>query len=863
MASNKLDVLWSPIHDDKFIVWGQDITLYEVSPLEELENKTCTPLSATSGATVIASQSANGVRCVDISAIPEADPILALGHASGKITLTCPKQNYDPLGLVGKEFVPRCLRPCNSLAWNKTETNLLAVGMEKHKTDNCIAVWDVQMGSDEFPTASTPVIEVGMGESTHSVAWCGFAPRTLLATVSLKQIKLFDLREGGGGASAVAGWGGGGREARAWGGVAAEARGWAVAARGDAGAAVWDARALRRPLLDLPMRPPRKIQWSPTRRNLLMTLQRDAHTLRLHDIQQTADWRADQPYDIARAEEVETGTAVAVEREVCGAGAGAGAPLAAFAAHPARRARVLTLTAAGVVREWTVCERVSLAWAGGALVWAGGGALRRATPPADYAARARQRALADYGLKSDLWQNADLVDDEALSNMWLFLALSKSLFEDGCIRNSPWKHPGVCTVLKSPGDGYRSEAVAVLIPDLPSRKVTVYRSPERTRALQLCGWGWGWESAGAGVERAEAEGTPCRAAALAAFHLRMRAALDVLGRARAPALRVAALALAPPAPAQHEERLWRDALEAAAPALPDAYLRATLRFLAAACVGGPPDYSPVLAETEMRLEDRVAFACVYLADGALHEYARTLADELARRGDLAGLALTGVSPAGLALLQRWLDESGDVQTAALVAARCCPPELLRDARVQGWLEGYRALLDGWRLWWARCLLDTWVSAGGATGAAGARGGGAGVACTYCGKPVATPHARARPAFARLAPPAAKMKISSCPNCRKPLPRCGVCSLHLGTGAVGGGAGAGAGGGGAGAQFGGWFSWCVACRHGGHAAHLLEWFSEHAECPVSSCTCRCAALDPPDVPNALDPAPATADDTQAA
>lgn len=31
----------------------------------------------------------------------------------------------------------------------------------------------------------------------------------------------------------------------------------------------------------------------------------------------------------------------------------------------------------------------------------------------------------------DLWQNADLADDEALSGLWHFLALSKSLVEDG------------------------------------------------------------------------------------------------------------------------------------------------------------------------------------------------------------------------------------------------------------------------------------------------------------------------------------------------------------------------------------------------------------------------------------------------
>ncbi|VDM05062.1 unnamed protein product [Schistocephalus solidus] len=59
----------------------------------------------------------------------------------------------------------------------------------------------------------------------------------------------------------------------------------------------------------------------------------------------------------------------------------------------------------------------------------------------------------------------------------------------------------------------------------------------------------------------------------------------------------------------------------------------------------------------------------------------------------------------------------------------------------------------------------------------------------------------------------------------------------------------------------WFVWCQACRHGGHAGHLSEWFyggggSDYSgrggrtgsipvnliECPVNGCTCRCASLD---------------------
>lgn len=51
----------------------------------------------------------------------------------------------------------------------------------------------------------------------------------------------------------------------------------------------------------------------------------------------------------------------------------------------------------------------------------------------------------------------------------------------------------------------------------------------------------------------------------------------------------------------------------------------------------------------------------------------------------------GAGAEGAALLQHWLDASGDVQSAALLAARCFTPELLALPHVQHWLDRYRAL----------------------------------------------------------------------------------------------------------------------------------------------------------------------------
>jgi hypothetical protein len=47
----------------------------------------------------------------------------------------------------------------------------------------------------------------------------------------------------------------------------------------------------------------------------------------------------------------------------------------------------------------------------------------------------------------------------------------------------------------------------------------------------------------------------------------------------------------------------------------------------------------------------------------------------------------------------------------------------------------------------------------------------------------------------------------------------------------------------GSKFEDWYTWCQTCRHGGHAAHLMDWFAHHVECPVTDCNCRCYSLDP--------------------
>lgn len=70
-------------------------------------------------------------------------------------------------------------------------------------------------------------------------------------------------------------------------------------------------------------------------------------------------------------------------------------------------------------------------------------------------------------------------------------------------------------------------------------------------------------------------------------------------------------------------------------------------------------------------------------------------------GNLDAVLLTGLGEDGVELVQRYLDRTGDVQTASLVALQSHPSVLSVSPRAQLWVDHYRHLLDQWRLWQQR------------------------------------------------------------------------------------------------------------------------------------------------------------------
>lgn len=132
--------------------------------------------------------------------------------------------------------------------------------------------------------------------------------------------------------------------------------------------------------------------------------------------------------------------------------------------------------------------------------------------------------------------------------------------------------------------------------------------------------------------------------------------------------------------------------------LQDPYFRAMLTHLASG------DWSEVLEEDSLPLRERLAIAFQFVEDKALTSYLRRTAERASSRGDLGGLIVTGLTPPGMNILQNYVDRTGDMQTAAILSSYVCPARF-SDVRVDRWLDAYRDLLDGFKLFHHRVSFD--------------------------------------------------------------------------------------------------------------------------------------------------------------
>ncbi|XP_076824645.1 GATOR2 complex protein MIOS-like isoform X2 [Clavelina lepadiformis] len=410
---------------------------------------------------------------------------------------------------------------------------------------------------------------------------------------------------------------------------------------------------------------------------------------------------------------------------------------------------------------------------------------------------------------------------------------------------------GVLAVMKeSIGDSNTNHSTTETIQwiGVPSTKSVTYTSKKRNAVLSLCDWGssvgkaverFGRNSIGeALVRRLQTSGATERACTIAVWHLDLKLAIEILNLASSKKgntdLQFSAVAMALSGyTGSGSPTLWLDTCRRLQNELKSAYLQMAFAFLIACAEENKSNenesltFEPILSNKTILVQDRVAFACIYLPDSSLVSYLSRLASDVTSLGTLSGALVTGLTGSnGVQLLQNYVNKTGDMQTALLVIMQTNNSQTLLGPNVLHWKESYCQLLNKWKLCLERSEFDLqWAKASGIQRTTSQ----VYIHCNYCNKNISSTPAPTTTRGRGYMGGGIGMQssISSCPSCRKPLPRCSVCSMHLGTRHNE-------------TDVSKWTSWCMKCRHGGHQAHLMEWFEKHVQCPVTDCECYCGS-----------------------
>jgi WD repeat-containing protein mio len=130
---------------------------------------------------------------------PTHEGIVAVGQSSGEATVL----RIDDGSQAVLSFPIRNQRLCNAIAFNNQ--GLLAAGLDKVRTDNCLNIWDLQQqlpsgNVSGFVTTSgrihpEPLHKLASSEPITSIKFFRTEPQTLVAGVKGQFVRLYDLRE--------------------------------------------------------------------------------------------------------------------------------------------------------------------------------------------------------------------------------------------------------------------------------------------------------------------------------------------------------------------------------------------------------------------------------------------------------------------------------------------------------------------------------------------------------------------------------------------------------------------------------------------------------------------------------------------
>lgn len=290
----------------------------------------------------------------------------------------------------------------------------------------------------------------------------------------------------------------------------------------------------------------------------------------------------------------------------------------------------------------------------------------------------------------------------------------------------------------------------------------------------------------------------------------------------------------------------------------DPYFRAICKF-----ISNSVPLSEIIKDHDLNFTDRLAFAYRFLGAKTLENYLKEVIDEAKEKGYLGVLLLVGKNTEGVEIIQNYLNNTGDIQSVALLGVYFRLFRFPNEDYFKNLLSEYKDIMNKLGYWEDRILLekkmmeieksfaDTIKDRKEKEQMQDKSSYSASQRCYFCNSSLAHPTllnqlSENRKSFAQMHK-YEKTRINFCPDCLKPLPNCSICLLPV-------------------SVLNPYIElqekikrvtskrenttidpeealiWCQQCKHGGHFGHISEWFQNHTKCPVSGCMCECVQND---------------------
>ncbi|KAF2072229.1 hypothetical protein CYY_006452 [Polysphondylium violaceum] len=320
----------------------------------------------------------------------QSDPnLVACGLTNGRAILT----SFSSVNRILKEFAPRHIRACNTLAWNPIFKHQIAVGLDKVRGDMSTLVWDInyinsfkqqqqqhhqqsikgglvdaphtisQISDNSFSTITNdytetiyqPLSEFTLSEATLSLAWLPNSPHCLMVGTGSKWLKIYDIRDTNTSQALTT-------HQKSVSGLCFDpfdSNRFATMGE-DSLVRIWDLRKFDESILTINTncKSLQQIEWCPTRSGVLATVGKDKNTIKLWDIKSPIDLskspKPDRKQSISNYDPntITKPTKTHHSTEI----------IASFSWHPTNECRMLTVSYSGVIEVVSMNENIPISW---------------------------------------------------------------------------------------------------------------------------------------------------------------------------------------------------------------------------------------------------------------------------------------------------------------------------------------------------------------------------------------------------------------------------------------------------------------------------------------------------------------------